>query len=111
VLDGAFTRLEFSNSMRGSDGAGFEFRAHGYYRPGEDGVISGTWLDSRGVRLPLSGTSPDDFTLRIEWGSAETEQGRTEYRIDGDRLQVVDEVLLPDGAWRVFGRSELQRVQ
>lgn len=110
ALDGSFTRLEFDNTMRAADGAEYRFKAHAYYRAGEDGAITGTWLDSRGVTLPLAGTA-GEARLDIQWGSEATERGRTTYRIDGDTLEVVDEVLLPDGAWRVFGRSTLERVE
>jgi hypothetical protein len=110
VLDGGFTRLEFDNTMRAADGSEYRFQAHAYYRAGEDGAITGTWLDSRGVTLPLAGKA-DEASLHIEWGSETTERGRTAYRLEGDTLEVVDEVLLKDGEWREFGRSVLQRVE
>jgi hypothetical protein len=48
--------------------------------------------------------------LRVDWGDAASERGRTEYRIAADgSLQVRDEVRLADGGWRSFGRSALRR--
>ncbi len=96
--------------MRAADGTEYRFQAHAYYRAGDDGAITGTWLDSRGVTLPLTGTA-GEASMDIEWGSEATERGRSRYRITGDTLEVVDEVLLPDGQWRVFGRSTLRRVE
>jgi hypothetical protein len=96
--------------MRAADGSEYRFQAHAYYRAGEDGAITGTWLDSRGVTLPLAGKA-DEASLHIEWGSETTERGRTAYRLEGDTLEVVDEVLLKDGEWREFGRSVLRRVE
>ena len=110
VLDGSFTRLEFDNTMRGEDDSEYRFQAHAYYLAGEGGAITGTWLDSRGMTLPLTGQACE-ASLDIEWGSATTERGRSAYRIEGDRLEVVDEVLQKDGRWRVFGRSVLQKVE
>lgn len=110
ALDGGFMRLEFDNRMRRDNNSEFHFQAHAYYRAAPDGTVTGQWFDSRGVIFPLRGEHGPS-RLSIEWGAPDTERGRSEYRVDGDRLEVVDEVLLPDGAWRVFGRSVLQRVR
>lgn len=107
VLDGQFTRLEFDNRMSQDGELVFHFRAHAYYRVDGDGRVTGHWFDSRGVSFPLQGTRTGS-SLNIEWGTSETELGRTAYRIDGDRLEVTDEVLGAGGEWRVFGRSTLR---
>lgn len=113
VFGGRFMYLEFDNRMHNAEGAEIRFRAHGYYRLEPDGATTGIWLDSRGVILPLAGTiGVDGTTLTIDWGDeASVERGRTEYRLDGDRLEVTDEVLLLDGTWRTFGRTTLTRVR
>ncbi len=110
ALDGGFTRLEFDNTLRAPDGTEYRFQAHAYYRADADGAITGTWLDSRGMTLPLAGTA-GEAGLDIQWGSEATERGRSTYRVEGDTLEVVDEVLQADGQWRVFGRSTLKRVK
>lgn len=108
VMGGQFTRLEFDNRMRQGEGSEIRFQAHAYYRVGPGGEIIGHWFDSRGVEFPLRGTqTPSSMT--IEWGTPDTELGRTEYQLKEDRLEVTDEVLSTDGEWRVFGRSKLQR--
>lgn len=107
VLDGRFLRLSFDNRMTGADGKEWQFQAHGYYRIQADGTITGTWFDSRGVCLALSGNVDEGGTMTILWGSDDTERGRSSYRIDAEGLLVTDEVFSREGEWRVFGRSRL----
>ena len=109
ALDGAFQRLHLINLMTAADGREWRFQAEAYYRIAPDGTISGTWHDSRGMTLPLSGQVDGD-TLTIDWGTDETERGRSRYRLAPDALEVTDEVQTPAGEWRVFGRSRLIRV-
>ena len=109
VLDGSFLRLTFDNRMTGTDGKEWRFQAHGYYRVRDDGTITGTWFDSRGVSFPLSGAVDDGGTMTILWGTDDTERGRSSYRLSAETLEVTDEVLSREGAWRVFGRTRLTR--
>lgn len=109
VLDGHFVRLSFDNCMTGADGQEWRFQAHGYYRIQDDGTVSGTWFDSRGVSFPIKGSVDDGGTMMILWGTDDTERGRSRYRIGGDALEVTDEVLMPEGGWRVFGRASFVR--
>jgi hypothetical protein len=51
-----------------------------------------------------------DSTLTVEWGTPETELGRTVYRLVGvDRVEVEDFVRKGD-AWRSFGRASYNRL-
>lgn len=109
ALDSAFFRFVFDNHMTAADGKQSRFRAEAFYRVGKDGAVTGTWLDSRGMTLPLTGAVDDSGALVMQWGSAESEQGRSTYRLDGDALEVFDEVLSPEGDWRVFGHTRLAR--
>lgn len=109
ALDAAFFRFVFDNRLTAPDGRQSRFRAEAFYRVGRDGVVSGTWLDSRGMTLPLAGTVDDSGALTIDWGTAETERGRSTYRLVDGALEVTDEVMNPDGGWRVFGRTVLKR--
>jgi hypothetical protein len=109
ALDAAFFRFVFDNRMIASDGRESRFRAEAFYRVGGDGAVTGTWLDSRGMTLPLTGMLDDSGALTIDWGSAETERGRSTYRLLDGSLEVTDEVMNPDGGWRVFGRTILKR--
>jgi hypothetical protein len=70
----------------------------------------GTWIDSRGVVLPVVVTVGGD-SLTSDWGDDRTEMGRTVYRlVDAGTLEVVDAVRQPDGQYREFGRSVLKRL-
>lgn len=106
-------RLYFSNGFV-DQGAGPDaeiqpvLTADALYRQAPDGSVSGTWFDTRGVRIELVGTtSPTE--LRIAW-TAPTENGVTLYRIDGEGggVEVVDSVQAGDG-WREFGRAHYTR--
>jgi hypothetical protein len=108
VLDGRFHQLSMENQMTGKDGQSWLFKAQAYYRVLEDGTITGTWFDSRGISLPLAGRVEGD-AMTIDWGTPEIERGRTTYRLAGDGLEVTDEVLGKDGTLAVFGRTRLAR--
>ena len=110
ALGGQFFRLEFDNQMHAGEGQVYRFQAHAYYRPSPEGEIVGNWFDSRGVIFSLSG-SQTACTLSIEWGSPDTETGRTRYHLAGNKLEVTDEVLGAEGEWRIFGQSVLERVE
>lgn len=109
ALDGAFLSLALNNRMTGADGAEWRFQARAFYRIGDRGAIAGHWFDSRGVSFPLTGSVDASDTMTIFWGTADTELGRSSYRVVGDQLEVTDEVLTRDGSWRVFGQHRLTR--
>jgi hypothetical protein len=100
ALGGRFVELSY---RAGS----FEGRA--FYRPAEDGSWRATWFDNRGMSFPI-GALLEGRTLTANWGSAETERGRTVYRLAEDgRLYVSDSVLRPDGSHREFAAHILAR--
>ena len=68
----------------------------------------GTWFDSRGVVLPLRATA-DQTTLTTNWGTPDTEQGRTVYRPSAKSELVVSDSVLTDGEWHQFGRAKYWR--
>jgi hypothetical protein len=109
VLDGRFLRLTLDNRMTDADGKERRFQAQGFYRAQDDGTIAGTWFDSRGLSFPLAGSADGPDLLTILWGSEAAERGRSSYRLSADGLEVIDEVLMRDGEWRVFGRTRLER--
>ena len=109
VLDGRFLRLSFDNRMSAPDGTEWRFQAEAYYRIQADGTIAGTWFDSRGTSFPLTGSVDESAAMTILWGTAETERGRSSYRISSGDLEITDEVLDQNGEWRIFGRTVLAR--
>jgi len=100
--------LTFDNRMRGKDDKIWPFAAEALYLCDAEGACRGHWYDSRGMVLPLKATTASD-RLVVEWGDADTERGRTTYRVDGDALAITDEVLAKDGAWQVFGQTTATR--
>jgi hypothetical protein len=80
------------------------FEGRAFYRPVEDGRWQATWLDNRGITFPIA-ASLSGQTLTSDWGSAETERGRTLYRLLPDgRLEVTD-----SAGGRVFASHVLTR--
>lgn len=75
------------------------FAGRGLYRI-VDGQVNGVWEDSRGVIQDLSG-SYKDGVLRVIWGEAQTEIGRSVYAWEDGSLNAKDSVLTDDG-WRDF---------
>lgn len=100
--------LTFDNRMRGKDDKVWPFAAEALYLCDAQGACRGHWYDSRGMVLPLKANTASD-RLVVEWGDADTERGRTTYRVDGDGIAITDEVLSKDGVWKVFGQTTAAR--
>jgi len=99
ALDGKFVELRYQLTKPMS----FEGRAYYKVKSGND--WEARWFDSRGVIFTI-GASVDGKTLTSNWGSAETERGRTVYKLlDDGKLEVVDTALAKDGSWREFARQ------
>jgi hypothetical protein len=103
-LGGQFLRLTFRNEMPKTT-----FEGHAYYRPTGDGRYRGMWFDNSGMFRPLEARRDGD-ALVSKWGTPETEEGETIYRLTSDsRMEIVDRVKSKDGTWREFGRSVVTR--
>jgi hypothetical protein len=103
-LSGQFLRLTFRNEMPKTT-----FEGHAYYRPSGDGRYRGMWFDNSGLFRPLDARR-DGEALVSKWGTPETEEGETTYRLTSDsRMEIVDRVKSKDGTWREFGRSIVTR--
>ena len=103
-LNGQFLRLTFRNEMPKA-----VFEGHAYYRPSGDGRYRGMWFDNSGMLRPLDATRQGD-ALVSKWGTPDTEEGETTYRLLPDgKMDVVDRVKSKDGTWREFGRSLVSR--
>jgi hypothetical protein len=100
-LGGQFLRLSFRNEMPKAT-----FEGHAYYRPErEAGRYRGMWFDNSGMFRPLDARRDGD-ALVSRWGTPDTEEGETSYRLTSDsRMEIVDRVKSKDGTWREFGRS------
>ena len=108
VLDGQFARLDFKNESFQPDSSSMVFKAIGLYNISSDS-ITGTWSDSRGVTLNLSG-SIDGNTLRIDWHKEGFEEGYTLYRLTGQHQMEVKDFVKRNGAMVQFGQALYRRV-
>lgn len=111
-LGGQFLKLTFRNEMPKTT-----FEGHAYYRPSGDpstslragGRYRGVWFDNSGMLRPIEATTDGD-ALVSKWGTPETEEGETTYRLLPDgKMEVTDRVKSKDGTWRVFGQSGLMK--
>jgi len=109
VLAQQFYQLSFQNAIRDEAGQLQPLlSAEAFYKVVDGGRIEGTWLDSRGLTLPLQGTMDAD-SLIILWGSPATEQGLTVYQLqEGGQIKAQDFVL-KDYQWHQFGQATYQR--
>lgn len=107
-LSGQFLKLTFKNHM-GTAPKINVFEGHAYYRPVAGGGYRGMWFDNSGMFRPLDARRDGD-ALVSQWGTPETEQGETTYRLLADgKMEVVDRVKGKDGSWRTFGQSGLMK--
>ena len=108
VLEKQFVRLTFQNKMPGPEGKNRILKAQAFYKPKEPGQFEGTWFDSRGMVLPLQG-STEDGVLTILWGTPESEQGRTVYRLLDESQIEVEDFVFKDSQWHQFGHATYKR--
>ena len=105
-LSGQFLRLTFRNEMPKTT-----FEGHAYYRPLQAGSYRGMWFDNSGMFRPLD-ASRDGDALVSKWGTPDTEEGETTYRLISDsEMEIVDRVKSRDGTWREFGKSRVRKNQ
>lgn len=110
ALGGNFRELTMRH-LSAKDSATVQFEGRGLYTGAKSGpnAIAGMWFDARGMMLPVAGQCEGKVFIS-DWGSADTEQGRTVYTlVSPTSLQVIDSVQLRDGTRREFGRSQLTR--
>lgn len=107
-LGGRFIKLAFRNDM-GTAPKINVFEGHAYYRPVGEGHYRGMWFDNAGMLRPLEARRDGD-ALVSKWGTPDTEEGETTYRLAADgTMEVIDRVKGKDGTWRDFGRATYVR--
>jgi hypothetical protein len=109
VLARKFVHLTFQNRVQGSGGVERVLEAQAFYKPSGEGEFEGTWFDSRGMVLPLR-ASVEDSTLTVLWGTPETEQGRTIYRLIEENKIAVEDLVLKGDQWHPFGHASYGRL-
>ncbi|MEQ8526013.1 hypothetical protein [Gracilimonas sp.] len=102
-LGGQFLKLTFQNSRTPENSSPVIFNAIAMYRPGAK-EWTGTWFDVRGISFPLKG-HVEDKTLTVDWGSSDTEQGRTVYALQNDGSMIVTDFILQQGSYTEFGKA------
>ena len=107
-LGGRFLKLTFRNEMGAAPKLSV-FEGHAYYRATADGQYRGMWFDNSGMFRPLDATRDGD-ALVSKWGTPETEEGETTYRLlPNGSMEVIDRVKGKDGTWRTYGQSGLMK--
>lgn len=107
-LGGRFLKLTFRSEM-GLAPQTSVFEGHAYYRATGEGQYRGMWFDNSGMSRPLDAKREGD-ALVSKWGTPETEEGETTYRlVSNGSMEVVDRVKGKDGTWRTFGQSGLMK--
>ena len=108
VLEDKFVHLTFRNSFKDSGGRERMLKAQAFYKATGGGRFRGTWFDSRGMILPLKSTF-EDSVLTTLWGTPESEEGRTVYRLHAEDRIEVDDYIKKDGKWQRFGHAVYHR--
>lgn len=106
ALNGKFIRLTFQNNFT-QNGKQSTMNAEAMYKPLSDTTFIGTWFDSRGITFPLKATLTGN-TLTTEWGSPETESGKTVYHIKSNSEMEVTDFVKRNGQYQQFGKATYQ---
>ena len=104
VLDQQFIRLTFQNSIPDQ----FSFSGHAYYHIESDSTATGTWFDTRGYIFPIDAILSQNSIIS-SWGTAEIEQGRTDYIVQSDGTIRVTDYVLKDNVFQKFGEAIYRR--
>lgn len=105
---GKFLKLEFSNKIIDSQYPKFEVEA--YYHPIDGNRYKGYWFDSRGWFVEVgSKFNTETNTLTSVWGSPETEQGKTIYQFQSDGTIAVEDYVLRNNGYELFGKATYQK--
>ncbi|NKB88421.1 MAG: hypothetical protein GKS06_09385 [Acidobacteria bacterium] len=107
ALGDRFVRLRFSNAFVVDGAEQTVLTAEAFYRVESPTSLTGVWVDSRGLILPLRAEIVDG-ALVTEWGDSSTERGRTRYAATDDQVEVTDTVFTEAGE-RGFGQAVYTR--
>jgi hypothetical protein len=106
ALGNRFVRIQHQNRIE-MPGRTMPFEGLSLYRAA-GARFEATWFDSFGHVYPVTASLNGD-TLRAEWGSPDTEQGLTEYRLTATGgLEVTDSVKRA-GVFQEFGKATLTK--
>lgn len=106
VLGRRFVRVEHRNRVE-TPGGELLFEGLAVYRA-VGGTFTATWFDSFGHVYPVAASLEGD-TLRAEWGTPDTEQGLTLYRLTAPHTLEVRDSVRKAGTFQELGRATLAR--
>ncbi|MBX3242535.1 MAG: hypothetical protein KIT80_05295 [Chitinophagaceae bacterium] len=107
VLETRFYRLQYKIITIGKDSTQMIFEGIAYYKPLGENRFAATWFDTQGSIHPII-ASNDTTTLTSLWGTPETQQGKTTYKIiNTQEIEVTDFIMKKDGAWNKFNQNTL----
>lgn len=104
VLGGQFYQLTFQNE-RIEESDKFIFNAIGFYKLTGSTSFEGTWFDSRGISFPLKGLVADN-QLVVDWGTPDTEVGKSIYTINPDGTISVEDYIQQDEKSTNFAKAK-----
>ncbi len=106
ALGGRFVRLQHQNRVE-MPGRTMAFEGLAFYRAAGAGFAA-TWFDSFGHVYSVTAALDGD-TLRAEWGTPDTEQGLSVYRLSAPGTLEVTDSVKRAGTLQEFGRATLTR--
>ena len=105
ALNSKFIKLTFTNSFKDKSGVEREMNAEAYYHLAQN---AGYWFDSRGIMLPLK-LEISENAMTVLWGDASSESGKTTYAIDDSNRVLVQDFVLKERTYVLFGEASYQR--
>lgn len=109
ALGSKFYRLQYKMVMTTQGGGQTVFEGIAYYKKAKEDSFVATWFDSQGNMHPITAVN-DATTLTSLWGTPETQQGKTTYRLINDKeVEVTDYILRKEGTWSQFNQNTLVR--
>ena len=113
ALGGKFFRLEYRIDRPASSGPKTIFSGLAYYQKSTSGkssapTIKAFWADTNGNLHPVSATI-DGHALVAEWGTPDTEQGRTRYQLKEQNVMEVTDWVKTTSGWQQFNQTIFSR--
>lgn len=106
TLAGKFIRLNYKIEMTLPSGELSLFEGEALYPAKSDTLIKAFWVDNTGNMHPIR-AEISHGRLLADWGTPETEVGRTEYKILEDGNLSVTDWVLREGQYEIFNQKTM----
>lgn len=110
AMGGKFFQLDYQINRTTAEGLQPIFAGRAYYRESSNQQLKAFWIDTNGNLHPVSAIV-EDSALVAHWGTAETEQGRTRYQLNGQGILEVTDWVKSSGGWRQFNHTVFARAK